>query len=72
MIATDGRYGRHLRAAVSEGRQISAVERVAIEIATGAQRQDSLVDQLRDVRRLAVAVGCYDAADFITRHCEGA
>lgn len=32
-----------------------------------SQRQDSLDDQLRDVRRLAVKAGCYDAADWIER-----
>lgn len=29
------------------------------------QRQDSLDDQLRDVRRMATQMGCYDAADWI-------
>lgn len=31
------------------------------------QRQDSLADQLRDVRILANRYGCYDAADWIGR-----
>lgn len=61
----DGRYGRHLRKAVSEGRQVAEAERIAQEVATGAQRQDSLAEQLHDVRRIAVALGCYDAADYL-------
>lgn len=30
-----------------------------------AQRQDSLLDQLGDVMREAVEMGCYDAAEWI-------
>lgn len=31
------------------------------------QRQDSLDDQLRDVKAMANRMGCYDAADWIER-----
>jgi hypothetical protein len=42
--------------------------RVAIEqIAQQPQRQDSLNDQLIDLHRVAVKLGCYDAADWIAR-----
>lgn len=36
------------------------------------QRQDSLTDQLRDVQREAIRMGCYDAADFLAAQSEGA
>jgi hypothetical protein len=29
------------------------------------QRQDSLEDQLRDLHRVAMQLGCYDAADWL-------
>ena len=32
-----------------------------------APRQDSLRDQLRDLRDMATQLGMYDAADFLTR-----
>lgn len=35
------------------------------------QRQDSLNDQLRDLRVIANHFGLYDAADFIRLHLEG-
>ena len=33
------------------------------------QRQDSTVDQLRDLHKFACKLGFYDAADFIKKHC---
>lgn len=35
-----------------------------------SQRQDSLYDQLQDVYKAAVEIGCYDAADYIRRHVD--
>lgn len=35
------------------------------------QRQDALNDQLRDLIRLAIKNGMYDAADFLERHVIG-
>ena len=37
---------------------------------TGAQRQDSLTDQLADAMALARAAGCHDALDLIQRALE--
>jgi hypothetical protein len=34
-----------------------------------SQRQDSLCDQLRDLRIIANKFGLYDAADFLKGHC---
>jgi len=32
------------------------------------QRQDSTIDQLRDLREFAVRLGMYDACDLLTNH----
>jgi len=41
--------------------------RLAREMAT-SQRQDSLAEQMRDLHRLASAIGCFDAADWLWKH----
>jgi hypothetical protein len=40
------------------------------EIPSLSQRQDSITDQLLDLKCVAQRLGMYDAADFIQRHLE--
>ena len=35
-------------------------------ISVGEQRQDSLYDQLKDLRIIADNIGCYDASDYLS------
>ena len=45
--------------------QIEWLREVSKHIPKMGQRQDSTVDQLRDLQVIANRLGCYDAADFI-------
>lgn len=53
-----------------EGRMCKACNRAAqtrYNARQKQQRQDSITDQMRDLHRLAVENGMYDAADWLTR-----
>lgn len=46
----------------------AVVRRVRQAVPHAGQRQDALSEQMHDVRAVASWLGCYDAADWISKH----